>query len=212
MDRESVVHLDPVYGRANHRASEACDEGVVAAYLCPACRTRLEVPERRCGECGAPVFGVQVARFGPAEWCTRKGCPGSRWEALDAIGPQPYAQIEVEDTGRGITAEEMDRLFEPFFTTKGARGTGLGLAVTWGIVEGHDGSIAVESEPGRGTRFTLRIPCRMLEPSGAEAQAGRPVPMPDARGVAASGRNAPNAPRTPAHPAEGSGDGSRGAS
>jgi hypothetical protein len=212
MDREAVVHLDPVYGRTNHRASEACDEGVVAAYLCPACRTRLEVPERRCGDCGAPMFAVQVARFGPAEWCTRKGCPGSRWEALDAIGPQPYAQIEVEDTGRGITVEEMDRLFEPFFTTKGARGTGLGLAVTWGIVAGHDGSIVVESEPGRGTRFTLRIPCQVLESAGTGERAGRPIPMPDARGVAGSGRTAPIAPRAPAHPTEGSGDEPRGAS
>jgi signal transduction histidine kinase len=211
LDREAVVHLDPVYGRANHRATEACDEGVIATYLCPACRTRLDLPERRCGECGAPMFGVQVARFGPANWCTRKGCPGSRWETLDAIGPQPYAQIEVEDTGRGITAEEMDRLFEPFFTTKGARGTGLGLAVTWGIVEGHDGSSAVESEPGRGTRFTLRIPGRVIESSGTAARAGWPVPMPDARGLGTSGRTAPIAPRVPARPDEGTQDEPRGA-
>ena len=158
------------------------------------------------------MFAVQVARSGPAEWCTRKGCRGCRWEALDAIGPQRYAQIEVEDAGRGITAEEMDRLFEPFFTTKGARGTGLGLAVTWGIVEGHDGSIAVESEPGRGTRFTLRIPFRVLDPAGAGEGAGRPVPMPDARGVAASGQAAPIASRAQARAAEGSEDGPRGVS
>ena len=169
-DREAVVHLDPVYGRANHRASEAADEGVIAVYLCPACRTRLDTPDRRCAECSAPLFGVQVAGSGVAEWCTRIGCPGCRWEAMDAVGPQPYAQIEVEDTGRGITAEEMDRLFEPFFTTKGSRGTGLGLAVTWGIVSGHGGSIAVASEPGRGSRFTVRIPCRVPDP--AERPAG----------------------------------------
>jgi two-component system NtrC family sensor kinase len=52
----------------------------------------------------------------------------------------------------------MDRLFEPFFTTKGTRGTGLGLAVTWGIVEGHGGSIEVRSEVSRGTCFTVRLP------------------------------------------------------
>ena len=209
LDREAVVHLDPVYGRANHRASEACDEGVIAAYLCPACRARLDLPERHCGECGAPMFGVRVARFGLAEWCTRKGCPGSRWEAMDAIGPQSYAQIEVVDVGRGIVAEEMDRVFEPFFTTKGARGTGLGLAVTWGIVEGHDGSITVESEAGRGTRFTVRIPCRAPEPAGPEAGPARPVPMPDARGVTAAGPAAPVAPRMPIRPPEGRPDGSR---
>jgi len=193
-DCEAVVHLDPVYGRANHRASEPCEEGVLAAYLCPSCRTRLDLLERRCAECGAPMFAVQVTGQGQAEWCTRKGCPGSRWEAMDALGPQPYAQIVVEDTGRGITPEEMDRLFEPFFTTKGTRGTGLGLAVTWGIVEGHGGSIGVESEPGKGTRFTVRLPFRVPEP-GAEsggADVAQRIPMPDARGTPGPGPVAPD--------------------
>jgi two-component system NtrC family sensor kinase len=191
-ERECVVHLDPVYGRANHRASAPCEEGVIASYLCPGCRTRLEVPEHHCAECGAPLFGVQVAGLGRAEWCTRKGCHGSRWDALDALGPQPHAQIEVEDDGRGITPEERARLFEPFFTTKGTRGTGLGLAITWGIVEGHGGTIAVESEPGKGTRFTVRLPYRVPEPAEADPQGAWPrTPMPDARGrPAAEGRGA----------------------
>ncbi len=200
MDREAVVHLDPVYGRANHRASQPCDEGVIAAYLCPACRARLELPERRCAECGAPMFGVQVARLGAASWCARKGCPGSRWEALDAVGAQPYAQIEVEDTGRGIAPEEMDRLFEPFFTTKGARGTGLGLAVTWGIVEGHGGSIAVASEPGRGTCFTLRIPCRVPEPPAPRRRPRSRCPTRAANRARGGPRRSPRG-RRPARPA-----------
>jgi len=198
-EREVMVHLDPVYGRSNHRAAEPCEEGVIASYLCPSCRTRLELPERRCAECGAPVFGVQVARLGQVEWCARKGCQGTRWEAMDALGPQSYAQIVVEDTGRGITAEEMDRLFEPFFTTKGTWGTGLGLAVTWGIVEGHGGSITVASEPGKGTRFTVRLPYRVPDPGTeagtAAADALRRVPMPGALGSAASGAVAPASPR-----------------
>jgi len=180
-ERDVTVHLDPVYGRANHRSSEPCVEGVVASYLCPSCRAHLDLPERRCAECGSPMFAVQVPGQGQAEWCARKGCQYSRWEAMDALGPQPYAQIVVEDTGRGIPPEEMDRLFEPFYTTKGTRGTGLGLAVTWGIVEGHGGSIGVESEPGHGSRFTVRLPYRVPEP-GAESDAARRVPMPDARG------------------------------
>jgi two-component system, NtrC family, sensor kinase len=194
-DGQAVVHLDPVYGRTNHRASAPGEEGVVASYQCPSCHARLDLPERRCAECGAPMFAVQTGSLGPVEWCTRKGCPGTRWEAMDAAGLQPYAQIEVEDEGRGITVEEMDRLFEPFFTTKGTRGTGLGLAVTWGIVEGHGGSIVVASEPGKGTLFTVRIPCQVTETAGSEADRGPRAPMPDARGGTAPAQAAPVASR-----------------
>jgi signal transduction histidine kinase len=67
-------------------------------------------------------------------------------------------ELLVEDNGRGISREALPKLFEPFFTTKGVRGTGLGLAVTWGIVEGHGGTIEVESEEGRGTRVTVCLP------------------------------------------------------
>jgi signal transduction histidine kinase len=64
----------------------------------------------------------------------------------------------VEDNGRGIKAEDLPHLFEPFFTTKGSKGTGLGLAVTWSIIEGHNGTINVQSEPGHGTSFIVRLP------------------------------------------------------
>ena len=67
-------------------------------------------------------------------------------------------ELSIEDTGRGIPPEDLHHIFEPFFTTKGSRGTGLGLAVTRGIVESHGGRIGVQSEPGRGTRFIVRLP------------------------------------------------------
>jgi signal transduction histidine kinase len=67
--------------------------------------------------------------------------------------------IRFEDTGIGIAPADQSRIFEPFFSRRadGVRGTGLGLPITKAIVEGHGGSIEVESERGRGSRFTVRF-------------------------------------------------------
>jgi signal transduction histidine kinase len=73
------------------------------------------------------------------------------------IAAGPYLRVSVTDTGCGMDAEIQKRIFEPFFTTKGNHGTGLGLAVSWGIVEAHGGSLEVQSELGHGTTFTLRL-------------------------------------------------------
>jgi len=81
-----------------------------------------------------------------------------------------FAEVVVEDAGCGIPQADLGRLFEPFFTTKGTHGTGLGLAVTWGIVQAHGGTIDVVSEEGRGSRFTVRLPLSTaLEPVTAGA-------------------------------------------
>ena len=72
-------------------------------------------------------------------------------------------EIEVIDTGMGMTPEVMSRIFDPFFTTRGVEGTGLGLAVSWGIVQRHGGTIHVESEPGKGTHFFIRLPVSLVE-------------------------------------------------
>ena len=68
-----------------------------------------------------------------------------------------YVQIQFIDSGVGIAKENINKLFDPFFTTKNS-GTGLGLAVTYGIIEQHDGKIEVKSEIGQGTVFTLSFP------------------------------------------------------
>ena len=69
-----------------------------------------------------------------------------------------YVALEVSDTGEGMTEEVRNSCFDPFFTTKGAQGTGMGLAMVYGIVLRHEGTIEVESEVGRGTTFIIRLP------------------------------------------------------
>jgi len=67
--------------------------------------------------------------------------------------------IEVADNGSGIAPETLSRIFDPFFTTKAVgKGTGLGLSLAYGIVQKHGGRIDVDTEPGRGTRFRVRLP------------------------------------------------------
>ena len=63
----------------------------------------------------------------------------------------------IKDNGAGISPELLGRLFEPFFTTK-PDGTGLGLAITQRIIVEHEGDISVESQPGQGTAFHIRLP------------------------------------------------------
>ncbi len=66
--------------------------------------------------------------------------------------------FHIEDTGVGMSESVRKRIFEPLFTTKGERGTGMGLAVCYGIIQEHDGTIHVTSELGKGTRFELSLP------------------------------------------------------
>ncbi|GFO68358.1 hypothetical protein GMLC_19370 [Geomonas limicola] len=75
------------------------------------------------------------------------------------IPPGAYARLTVSDTGCGIKKEHLERVFEPFFTTKQVgKGTGLGMAITYGIIKQHNGLITVYSEQGQGTIFRIYLP------------------------------------------------------
>ncbi|HEX8774652.1 MAG TPA: response regulator, partial [Pyrinomonadaceae bacterium] len=79
-------------------------------------------------------------------------------------------EIAVSDTGMGMSEEVRSRIFDPFFTTKGKAGLGLGLAVSYGIIRRHEGTVEAESEVGRGTTFKIRLPIATAE---AKAQAAK---------------------------------------
>ena len=75
------------------------------------------------------------------------------------LNPGRYLNLTVSDTGYGINPKDIDRIFDPYFTTKEVgRGTGMGLAVIHGILRGHGASVSVQSQPGKGTTFTIFFP------------------------------------------------------
>ncbi len=79
-----------------------------------------------------------------------------------ANGCAKQVVVDVADTGTGMSEETRKRCLEPFFSTKGKRGTGLGLAMVYGVLQRHQGEIEIQSEPGKGTTFRLTFPVRDL--------------------------------------------------
>jgi NO-binding membrane sensor protein with MHYT domain/signal transduction histidine kinase/FixJ family two-component response regulator len=97
--------------------------------------------------------------------CTRRtGPPGSGND-----GPGRYAVVEVSDTGVGMDEDTRQRCLEPFFTTKGERGTGLGLAMVYGVVQRHGAELDIESGVGRGTAVRLSFPIPATAPATSVA-------------------------------------------
>jgi two-component system NtrC family sensor kinase len=157
---EGLMHMDPVYGRAANRHGFNPVPGKKVQFACPECAVSLMVEGAACPRCGSPVFALEAPPRGMVESCTAAGCGWQRWPEIDAAGMQDFVEIRVRDTGCGIPAEEVPKIFEPFYSTKGAKGTGLGLAVVWGILDSHNGTINVESEVGKGTTVIVRVPVK----------------------------------------------------
>ena len=96
------------------------------------------------------------------------------------LKPGAHVRLLIEDTGCGMDAQTLEHIFEPYFTTKPlTKGTGIGLAVVHGIVEQHNGQIAVESRPGKGTVFTILLPA--LHDRVAEQASRQPADLPRGR-------------------------------
>ena len=114
---------------------------------------------------------VEAATEGPASGAARSG--GERpFVALQARHEGAMVVVEVSDNGIGIPAADLGRIWDPFWSSKAeGQGTGLGLPVVHGIVTAHGGTIDVESAPGRGSRFVIRLPC--APPCPDERPAGR---------------------------------------
>jgi len=110
-----------------------------------------------------PAGGVITLRTRAGAWSPGRGGGSTH----------SHVVIEVTDTGVGMDEETRKRCLEPFFSTKGQRGTGLGLAMVYGVVQRHEGVIEIESVPGKGTTFRLVLPVRetrradAVEPGGA---------------------------------------------
>jgi CheY-like chemotaxis protein len=92
-----------------------------------------------------------------------------------------HVSMEVRDTGIGMTEEIRKRCLEPFFSTKGKRGTGLGLAMVYGVMERHEGTIEIESEPGKGTTMRLVFPMRELSAAASGRTKPTHAPLPTLR-------------------------------
>ncbi|MDR7272601.1 signal transduction histidine kinase [Pelomonas saccharophila] len=120
------------------------------------------------GEVGKIVIGLEPTHLDAATA-----------RALSGLVAGPYVHLWVSDTGRGMDAATRERIFEPFFTTKPTgQGTGLGLSVVHGIVVAHQGSIAIDSAPGRGSTFHLYLPAVNPPMSVTSVEGAAQVPSP----------------------------------
>ena len=158
---EGFIHLDPVYGKHRHQYNIEIVDKKRIHVSCPRCNISLMKEDFSCPDCGSTVYNFEVPPQGFFESCTNPACKWQRWNAIDEAGERNYVELKVSDNGGGIPVDDLPKIFEPFFSTKGQKGTGLGLAVIWGIIDNHDGIINVESEVGKGTTFTIHLPVKI---------------------------------------------------
>jgi len=156
--KEGIIHLDPIYGKHRNNFNVGFKIGKDAQFVCPECNRSIVEENKTCPKCGSPVLAFEIPNQGFYEVCASENSNWEKWDYVDSTGVREYIEIKIIDTGSGITNEDLAKIFEPFFSTKGQKGTGLGLAVIWGIIDNHNGTIHVDSEIGKGTTFTIHLP------------------------------------------------------
>jgi two-component system NtrC family sensor kinase len=157
-DKEGLINLDPVYGKHRNKYGIDIKKEDSVHISCPKCNISLMAEDMRCPKCNSLLYSFEVPGKGIVNGCTNPECKWEIWKGVDESGKKEFIEIKVSDTGEGIKKEELPRIFEPFYSTKGQKGTGLGLAVIWGIIDNHNGTINVESVVNKGTTFKVHLP------------------------------------------------------
>lgn len=155
---DGFINLDPIYGKHRNHYGIPFSKNKLFQLYCTKCNTSLVNKNKKCQKCGSPTYTINIPSQGTLEGCTKFACHWQKWDVVDRGGQKEYVEVKIADTGHGIVKEDLARIFEPFYSTKGQKGTGLGLAVIWGIIDNHDGTINVQSEVGKGTTFIIRVP------------------------------------------------------
>ncbi len=162
------------YAKEREPECEPCRPNEIMADVCALIADKAEEngievaaePDPEIGETVMDPRSIHTALLNLAsnavDACIFDENTSKQWQVVLGSKQEPDGSIRftISDNGSGMTEEVRRKLFTSFFSTKGHRGTGLGLLVTRKLVEEHGGSIAVESEPGKGTVFTVQFPCK----------------------------------------------------
>jgi CheY-like chemotaxis protein len=175
--------------RRNEMAFQVVDLNDLVRQTVELCRHKWENPDQtRSGPVEVEVDAGATAKISGSPTELREVLTNLLFNAVDAMprgGPLRVrtwstltdGYVAVQDGGVGINQAVRQRIFEPFFTTKGERGNGLGLSVSFGIVRRHGGEIDLESQVGRGTTFTVRIPLAAATSDAGKANPPVQVPV-----------------------------------